>query len=163
MRPDAIFSGELENDDSEPVTKPQPKKTLAATSTPTSSDKGAVPSNSPQSLDVVPDGKFTPQAGSPADDWLALVSLYGENDPARLGEVDRLLLKYKGKEGALWENLEKKYGKGSVKKARAAPFKNMLESIVNLKLTLTLLYQAENPTKLSDVKELLSKYKGMKV
>jgi len=75
LRPDAIFSGELENDDSEPVTKPQPKKTLAATSTPTSSDKVAVPSNSTQSLDVVPDGKFTPQAGSPADDWLALVSL----------------------------------------------------------------------------------------
>jgi len=92
--------------------------------------------------------------------------IYAEHNKEKLGELDELLGKYKGKEKTLYlavchkYNIEpklpgakKKEKKGETEEARA-------EKLAKLKPLIVEVYQEHNPSKVDSVDQLLAKYKG---
>uniref|UniRef100_A0A7S2TX72 SAP domain-containing protein n=1 Tax=Lotharella oceanica TaxID=641309 RepID=A0A7S2TX72_9EUKA len=73
-----------------------------------------------------------------------ITALYKRFNPSKVGDVEGLMLKYKGKEDKLCAAIENKY---------LGQVREKIESI----------YQKHNPAKLNDVDRLLHKFKGKEV
>ncbi len=78
------------------------------------------------------------------DNRAKLIAFYQEHNPDKLGDVQTILEKYKGKEHVLFNKLKKQYGLSE---------KSPRERIVAF-------YEKHNPNKLSSVDMILEKYKG---
>eukprot|EP01062_Namystynia_karyoxenos_P028524 TRINITY_DN215_c0_g2_i1.p1 TRINITY_DN215_c0_g2~~TRINITY_DN215_c0_g2_i1.p1 ORF type:complete len:821 (+),score=279.39 TRINITY_DN215_c0_g2_i1:145-2463(+) len=89
-----------------------------------------------------------------AMDWPSRVKrMYEKYEPAKVGQVDALMAKYKGKEQALMDALVKKYGPEPVPEGGDAPADDWRSRI-------TRMYNKYEPAKVGQVDALLAKYAG---
>ena len=90
-----------------------------------------------------------------------LVGIYEKHNPDKLGEVDTILERFKGRESTLFEMLEKKYVLDvafATPANRVAAERDRIHQLRRKKLVG--IYEKHNPDKLKDVDALLKAYAG---
>jgi len=115
-------------------------------------------------------GEFGPEQ------WRQLITqIYTEHNPSKLGDVDALLAKYRGRERTLYLGICEKYRVQPTMELKPMPGAGppgqppgsgppsgaaQEELVKKYKELICEIYQEHNPSKLNDVDSLLAKYKG---
>lgn len=98
---------------------------------------------------------------SAAEKYKELISeVFAEHNKEKLGEIDELLSKYKGKEKTLYMAVCQKYGVEPKDKKKKKVDKVSDEKAAVVKPLIAEIYKEHNPAKLDDIDTLLQKYKG---
>ena len=102
-----------------------------------------------------------PEAGP--EHWRELiVQLYKDHNPSKLGDIDALMGKYKGRERTLYLCICEKY-RVSPEQSKAPAASGLSadeKKVKKYRELITEIYKEHNPSKLADLDSLLQKYKG---
>ena len=101
-----------------------------------------------------------PQNAGP-EHWRELiVQLYKDHNPNKVGDIDGLMAKYKGRERALYLCICEKYRVSPNLESKGSPMTSEEKKVKKYRDLITEIYKEHNPSKLSDIEGLLQKYKG---
>ena len=114
---------------------------------------GAPTTSSSAAASPPPPTPAAPASSSQQTTRERVTKIYQQYNPTKLGDVDKVLEKFAGRDQELIEMLEEKYSVKPSTPAVAAPQMSTRERV-------TRIYQQHNPSKLSDVDKVLEKYAG---
>ena len=97
--------------------------------------------------------------------WRSLiVQLYRDHNPSKLGDIEALMGKYKGRERTLYLAICEKYRVSPNLESKLAPSEKAPsgedKKVKKYRDLITEIYKEHNPSKLADLDSLLQKYKG---
>lgn len=90
-----------------------------------------------------------------------IIQLYKDHNPNKVGDIDGLMAKYKGRERTLYLCICEKYRVAPVvENSKAQALTPEEKKVKKYRDLITEIYKEHNPSKLSDLDSLLQKYKG---